>query len=71
MTKINYSEDYVKGAIQSNGVDIKEVTHHQLSAYRAGLRQIEADLMIEQSFAKHKTSIEDFDVSIFKRSERP
>ncbi len=69
MTKITVSEEYLIGAIRSNGVDIKELTHNQIAAYRAGLKQIEADLMIEQAFAKHKTSVEDFDVSIFKKNE--
>lgn len=67
MTKINHSEEYIKGAIKSGGTDLSNLTHNQISAYKATLKQIEADLMIEIAFAKdNKTKLSDIDISVFK-----
>lgn len=66
MTKINHTEDYVKGAIMSSDTDITKLNHKQIAAYKATLKQIEADLMIEMAFDKEKTSVKDVDISVFK-----
>ncbi len=67
MTKINHTEEYVQGAMKSADVDIKNLTHQQICAYKATLKQIEADLLIEMAYDKAKPlSVEDFDVSVFK-----
>lgn len=69
MTKINYSENYVITAMQSGNTDIKNVTHNQIAAYKAILKQIEADLMIDAANCKNKTVLSDVDMSVFKKCE--
>lgn len=66
MTKINHTEDYIKDSMMSADVDIKNLTHNQISAYKSIYKKIEADLLIEAAFSKGKSSIEDIDVSVFK-----
>jgi len=67
MTKINHSDEYVKGAMASADVDYTNLTHQQISAYKAALKSTEADLLIESAFDKSKpVSVNDFDVSVFK-----
>lgn len=67
MTKINPSEEYVINAMKSADVDIKNLTHQQISAYKAALKGSEADLLIEFAFDKTKPlSVKDIDVSVFK-----
>lgn len=67
MTKINHTEEYVKTAIGSSDTDLKNLTHNQIAAYKATLKQIEADLMIDMAFEKGKpTRISDIDISVFK-----
>ncbi len=67
MTKINHTEDYIKDSMMSADMDIKNLTHFQICAYKASFKQIEADLLIESAFSKSKpSSVEDIDISVFK-----
>lgn len=69
MTKINYSEDYVINCIKSQGCDVSDLSHNQISFYKSTLKKIEADLLIEKAFEKvPPTSFKDVDCSIFMQN---
>ena len=63
MTQIKHNEDYYQNALKSQGVDYNELSHNEIALYKATMKQIEADLMIEMASQKTKTSMNDFDYS--------
>lgn len=63
MMSIRHDENYVKGSMKSAGIPVEDLTHREIALYKATLKQIEADLMIEMAYKSDKTSMEDFDYS--------
>jgi hypothetical protein len=68
MSQIKHDEDYYKTALWSQGINIKDLSHTQIALYKATMKQIEADLMIEMAYAKSKTSMNDFDYTVLLKS---
>ena len=63
MTQIKHNEDYYQSALKSQGIDYKDLSHNEIALYKATMKKIEADLMIEMASQKTKTSMNDFDYS--------
>jgi len=47
-------------------MDVKNLTLNQIAVYKATVKQIEADLIIEMAFADGVTKLSDIDISVFK-----
>jgi hypothetical protein len=67
MSQINHPEEYYKNALESNGIDLREINHHQISIYKAAMKRIEAEAMIlvakDDSFSVDFSSDIDFFLS--------
>lgn len=70
MTKINHTEEYVQNSLRSSETDWINLTHNQIAAYKATLKSIEADLLIDFAFNSNKTTIQEIDCSVFKPAKK-
>jgi len=59
---IKNSDEYYQKSIASMGIDYTKLSHGQITAWKAVCRVIEADLLIDAAFDKHKSVIQDFDM---------
>ena len=64
MTQIKHSEEYYQKALKSQGINYEDLTHNEIALWKAIMKQVEADLLIEAAYDKEKTSRKDFDYSI-------
>ena len=64
MTQIKHSEEYYQNALKSQGINYEDLTHNEIALWKAIMKQVEADLLIEAAYDKEKTSRKDFDYSI-------
>lgn len=62
---INHNDEYYQNGLKSLGVDYTQLTHTEISAYKAMCRIIEADMLIDVALNGKKSSIEDIDIRIF------
>ncbi len=62
MCLLNTPDEYYKKAAESVSLDIKNMTHEEICAWKAGCKVIEADHMIHHAFNKPKPAPEDMDV---------
>lgn len=64
---IKHEEKYYQVGLESMDVDYRELTHSQISAYKAGVRIVEADMLIDYAFHGVKSTIDDVDCSFIKK----
>lgn len=55
MATIRNPEEYYKKSLITSGVNPEELTHEQIAAWKALVKQIEADILIDTAFRKEKT----------------
>lgn len=64
MMRINHPEEYYQQALKSKGILYEELTHEEISVFKATCKAIEADILIEISEKLPKAnSIETIDIS--------
>ena len=56
MMSINHPEKYYQEALESQGIDWTKLTHKEVSVFKAPIKAIEADVMIEIAESLPKTT---------------
>ena len=47
---IKHDEEYYQKSMQSKNVDLKNITHSQIAAWKATMKIIEADMLIDMAW---------------------
>lgn len=69
MTQIKHDESYYQSMLKDSDIDFKNLSHREVALWKASVKQIEADILIETAFQKGKTKITDFDYKAFFKNE--
>lgn len=69
MMNINHPEEYYQKAAKSKGIDFHNMTHDQICLWKATLKSIEADIMIESAENMPVTKIDKIEEFISNEKE--
>jgi hypothetical protein len=64
---IKNTDAYYQALLESQGVDITKLTHTQIAAWKASLKVIEADILIDAAFTMDKVYLKDVNVDFFPK----
>lgn len=59
---IKNTDEYYQGAIKSSGLDYSKLNHAQISNWKATLKIIEADFLINAAFNQKKSKFDDGEI---------
>lgn len=63
---IKHPLSYYDDKMKAIGIDPKELSHEQLSAYRSTMRVMEADLLIEAAYKQEQIELDDVDMKFLQ-----
>ena len=59
---INHDDKYYKDGLKSVGIDYWNLSHNQISAWKASVKVIEADVLIQYAFSAEKIKLDEIDL---------